>query len=716
MHQPYYRDPIEDTYILPWVRLHAVNAYYNLPRIASEYGNLRMTFNLVPSLIEQLEDYASGRAKDLYEHFSRIPPGGFDPPTKLFILRNFFMANWDTMIRPNGRYNDLLLKRGYTIHEGELDTAVRSFSEQDFIDLQTWFNLAWIGPKAREEDNGIGELIKKGRFFNEDEKNYVLDYHYKIIGRVLPAYKQILDSGIADISLSPFYHPILPLLFDSDIATEAHPGVKLPKRFEHPEDATAQIQLGINKLKEVFGFNPSGMWPSEGSVSMAVVEAICRAGLKWIATDEGILLKSLQGPKVREQVLYRPYLIPTQAGDAAIFFRDTRLSDLIGFTYSHSTAEAAVADFIAKLKQVAGSVPEGDAPIMVSVILDGENPWEYYPNCGRAFLELLFSTLQKEDWIKTTTFSGYLEENPPKTKIKKLAAGSWINGNFDIWIGKKEANQAWDSLGKARELLVKNLKENAEIEPSAHEEVLRSIYRGEGSDWFWWFDDDFTSENEMEFDFLFRKHLSWAFYRLNMAAPDFLNQPIKESQRAVAVRKPTDFISPVIDGEVTHFYEWANAGSYTATEPGSTMYSAQRFLKGIQFGFELKNLYLRFDLLPITGVEGTKRLEFKVHFVSVDKLLSFIWTLASAGPSEFTLGQRSGTGGQQEAKSFSSIAGKKIIELGVPFADLGLKPGDESRIYISIHQNGLELKRYPQNGFITFNVPDETFHLQTWSV
>ncbi len=520
MHQPYYRDPVQDTYILPWVRLHAVNAYYIFPRIAEKFEKIRMTFNLVPSLLEQLEDYANGTAKDIYERYSRMHPEDLDRSARLFILRNFFMANWDTLIRPNTRYNDLLLKRGYTIDENQLDAALKNFSNQDFMDLQSWFNLAWIGPMLRDEDQGITELVKKGRFFSQKEKETILDYQREAITRVVPKYKELADSGQIEVTFSPYYHPILPLLHDTDIAIEAHPGVKLPPRFSHGEDAKTQIAKGMEKSEQAIGRKPSGMWPSEGSVSMAVANDAVGAGLKWIATDEHNLLKSLPGNPVREEVIYQPYTVPTESGNLAVFFRDTKLSDLIGFTYSRNEVKAAVEDFVGRLKKIAEDVPDVQDPVIVSVILDGENPWEYYPNSGREFLEAFLGRLQSEDWIEATTFSGYLEQHPPVKTLAKLAPGSWINGNFDIWIGRKEANLAWDFLGKSRKLLMDALKAG-NVDQKVHDEVMKSLYRAEGSDWFWWFDDDFSSETEMEFDLLFRKHLISAFNLLNVPAPDF---------------------------------------------------------------------------------------------------------------------------------------------------------------------------------------------------
>lgn len=717
MHQPYYRDPLENIYILPWVRLHAVNAYYTMPMFASEFEHLRMTYNLVPSLIEQLEDYVNGDAHDLYEYYSRLCSDDLCPADKVFILRNFFMANWETMIRPHKRYNDLLLKRGFMVQEQQLDDIAETFSKQEILDLQTWFNLAWLGPAAKDENPEIGKLFKKGRFFNEEEKNYIINYQYEIIRKVIPVYRKLLEERLAELTISPFYHPILPLLCDSNIAADAHPGVKLPARYEYPEDADAQISLAMEKFEHAFGQAPSGMWPSEGSVSLEVVSLAKGAGINWVATDEEILLKSLRGDNIREEVLYRPYNVETETGDIALFFRDKVLSDLIGFTYSRNRPEDAVEDFISKLKQIADSAPGDKDHLFVSVILDGENPWETFPEGGRYFLKQFFKALQDEEWIETTTFSSFLEQHPPEDRIERLAPGSWISGNFDIWIGKNEANSAWDSLGRARAQLMHFLDERGDEDPALREEILRSIYRAEGSDWFWWFDDDFTTETEMEFDYLFRKHLSWAFLTLGQAVPDFLNEPIKSSTYAAHVREPTDFIKPVIDGEITHYYEWANAGVYDIEEQGSAMYNSQSFLKGIFFGFDERNLYLRFDPLPEPDAGQVEEFELTILFLEIEKMLSFNWSKRQGHPKSFVLcDQVNEKNKSPRPKTFETICASRIIELAIPFGELGLTAGEEVKFVISICRDGLELKRYPSKGFISFNVPDESFHLKVWSV
>ncbi len=717
MHQPYYRDPVEDVYILPWVRLHAVNAYYTMPKFASRFDNLRMTFNLVPSLLEQLEDYSEGRANDLYMEYSRLAPDEFDHATRIFILRNFFMANWETLIRPNTRYNDLLLKRGYQVQEKDLHEIAKTFTNQDFIDLQTWFNLTWIGPAAREESPEIQKILKKGRFFTKDEKNHVLDFHTEIIRKVIPAYRQLADQGQAELSMSPFYHPILPLLCDTNIAADAHPGVKLPERFSHPEDAVRQIELGQEIFERLLGRRPEGMWPSEGSVSRAVASMAGASGLKWLATDEEILMKSLPGRADRGEVIHKPYLIDTEKGHIALFFRDKNLSDLLGFTYARNNPDAAVKDFLSHLEGISAA-GKRKGEVFVSVILDGENPWEYYERNGEEFLLKFFDAIDKTEWIESSTFGGFLHEHPPENSLDKLTPGSWINGNFDIWIGKPEENTAWDALLRSRKLLMRTIdKSQVQAIPTVRDEILRSIYRAEGSDWFWWYDDDFTSENEMEFDFLFRKHLAWAFHRLGEEVPDFLNEPIKVSHELVSVREPTDFINPEIDGIITHYYEWANAGVYEIGEPGSAMFDSQQFLTQVLFGFDKNTLYLRFDTQqPTNSNNNDSKVTIQVIFVDLNRMLSFNIGKDLPGPMEFMLHEPTPTGECVPSRKYDSIRAKKIIELSIPFRDIGLVPGDAARIIVGINRRGLELKRYPAQGFLSFQVPDETFQMKVWSV
>ena len=291
MHQPMYKDPLTGVYTMPWVRLHSIKGYYDMISLLEEFPEAKMTFNVVPSLIIQINDYADGRARDVFWDRSMKPAADLSFDEKKFILDNFFMCNWGTMIQPHNRYYEILKKRGMRqLTEDEISHAVKTFSTQEYLDLQVWFNLAWFGYKAVEKDKALSELIKKDKNFTEDEKRYVLESQIRILKELLPTYKRFQDNGQVELTISPFYHPILPLVYDTDMASRCMPWAKLPDRFHHPEDAEEQIRRGVALYKETFGRNPSGMWPSEGSVAPELIPCFQKEGIRWIATDEAILL------------------------------------------------------------------------------------------------------------------------------------------------------------------------------------------------------------------------------------------------------------------------------------------------------------------------------------------------------------------------------------------------------------------------------------------
>ncbi len=444
MHQPNYRDPIRGYYSLPWVRLHATKAYYDMAVLAKRYPEMELTFNLVPSLMEQFEDYGSG-AVDYELMLSSKNPADLTKDEKEAILSRFFQANTDTMITPLPRYVELLKDRGMTGTRYEIKQALNSFAAQDYLDLQVLFNLSWFGFSAREEDDEIRKLIMKGRFFSIEERDLVLEKQIEIIRNLPDIYRSLWEDDSIDITTSPFYHPILPLLCDTTIARECMPGCLLPQsRFSRPEDAAQQVESALDYFEEKLGKRPEGMWPSEGSVSPEALDIISRAGVKWVATDEEILAKSVKDYR-RDRDLYHPW----KAHGVSVFFRDYCLSDQIGFVYARNPAEVAVEDFIGKLKTIASS--GSGKPQCVSVILDGENAWEAYPGSGRKFLELLYERILGEKGLKPVSFTNFIREHPPKSAIKSIFPGSWINANYDTWIGDQEEADGWDALRKTRE-------------------------------------------------------------------------------------------------------------------------------------------------------------------------------------------------------------------------------------------------------------------------
>lgn len=506
MHQPYYKDLLTQEATLPWVRLHGIKDYLDMVKVLERYPLVHQTFNLVPSLLEQIEDYTNRNIKDKFFSLSYKEAVSLTQEEEHFILENFFSINRENVISRFPRYYELYCKKEYQ----------QVFSQQDYLDLQVWFNLAWTDPYFRNSIPELKSLVAKGRFFREEEKHVALDKQIEILEDIIPTYKKFMDSGKVEFSVSPYYHPILPLLYNTNTAKEANNKSILPKlKFSHPEDVGAQIAQAVKFYRDRFGVDPCGMWPSEEGVSEHILPFIINSPIKWIVTDEAVLFKSLKLNKRDGRVLYQPYLLRRKEGDLNIVFRDRNLSDLIGFVYHRWKAEVAVTDFMGHLKNTSLAFPRED--LLLTIAMDGENAWEYYVNDGHDFLELLYQRLSECEFVKTTTIREYLKDHPPTREIKRLAAGSWIYGEFSKWINHPLKNKAWDYLSLARqeleEMKVKNLK--------IPELAWKQIYVAEGSDWFWWYGD-----NQADFDRLFRLHLANFYAIIGKDIPAYLKRPL----------------------------------------------------------------------------------------------------------------------------------------------------------------------------------------------
>src|SRR5215471_7699951 len=382
MHQPFYKDLVTGRYRLPWVRLHALKDYYGMVRLLDEFPDVHQTFNLAPSLIAQIQDYVSGSAQDPFLNIAAKPAPELSDSDKQFVLRYLFQANADHMIGRYPRYRELSERFQPSRPEAAAD-LVSDLSNRDLTDLQVLSQIAWMDEFLLDEQP-IRELIRKGHDYSLQDQQLVLEKQKEFLGRVLPAYKSAKDRGGIEISTSPYYHPILPLLCDTDIGAVSHGGLPLPcVRFQHPEDAREQIRRGMDLHEQVFGVRPRGMWPSEGSVSNEVMTIAHAEGLTWAATDEGVLGRTLGTSFARDgsgrleaagaEKLYQIY--SWQKGEAAmnLVFRDHSLSDLIGFVYSGMSAAGAAHDFIRRIKESAQPVLARGRNAVVSIILDGEN-------------------------------------------------------------------------------------------------------------------------------------------------------------------------------------------------------------------------------------------------------------------------------------------------------------------------------------------------------
>lgn len=524
MHQPFYKDVSTNEYALPWVRLHGIKDYYDMVSILDAYPLIHQTFNMVPSLMIQLDEYAHG-ASDRYLFYTQIPAKNLNHGQKAFLLQEFFSANWDNMIKPFPRYRELIEKRGITLSGDEISTAIKRFDTQDFLDLQVWFNIAWFDPQFQGRDSLLVNLIKKQKNFTEEEKQRVIDKQREVISLILPEYKRMQDKGQIEVSVTPYYHPILPLLCNMELAQQSDPSVTLPtKRFSAPEDARMQIKKAVDCYQHYLGCNPRGMWPSEGSVCNDIIPLVSDNGIKWLATDEWILYHTLGMDRYSAHLLYKPYNLIIDGKQVSVIFRDRALSDTIGFTYGKWNTYDAVSDFITRLHHIHDMLPK-KRNHLVCIAMDGENAWEYYSKDGWEFLEYLYTCLSHDETIRCVTISEYLQENPPQEILTDIHPGSWINSNFRIWIGDEEENKAWDYLYEAREALVDFEKKHGQSDMT--QEAWEYIYIAEGSDWFWWFGNKHYSPNAATFDSLFRGYLEGVYKILGLNVPEGIKKPIK---------------------------------------------------------------------------------------------------------------------------------------------------------------------------------------------
>jgi len=711
MHQPYYKDPSTDIYRLPWVRLHGTKDYLDMLEIVKDFPAVRQNFNLVPSLLEQLNDYTENNARDAFLDATSKKASDLALNEKLFILENFFLANWENMIRPFPRYYELLVKRGAHFIQSDLVRTVKYFAEADFLDLQVLFNLCWIDPFFRENDPFLKMLAEKGRNYTEDEKSILIGKQMEILKKIVPAYREMASTGQIELSLSPFYHPITPLLCDTDIARIAMPGVNLPRqRFSYPEDARKQIEMGISYFEKVFDYRPNGMWPSEGSVSEQVLGLISSFGIQWVATDEGVLSGSLKkglrdncGKLIDPQLLYRPYRFE----DISIVFRDHTISDLIGFVYSQWDSKKAADDLIAKLLNIRQSLPK-DRPHLVSIILDGENAWEYYKNDGRDFFLHLYEGLSREERLKTVTVSEFLNTVDRGTKLEYLHPGSWINGNFGIWIGHEEDNLSWDYLAGTRESLEHFQRENPDKDL---DKAWKSIYIAEGSDWNWWYGDEHTTETQQDFDELFRLNLMQVYREMGKEIPAELFVPVLRHDRGIT---PTllirGFIRPTVDGLVTSYYEWYQGAQLDVKKSGGSMHKSESLIMAIYYGFDKDFLFLRIDpKIPFDEFEeGT---EFSII---TSKPSDIKITVPLKGKDiKATLFEKSNDDWIL-TRDITEVAVLDIFEIGIPFIDLKAKENDDIHLFISIRKDTEESERCPWRGHLCITVPTPDFEALMW--
>jgi len=714
MHQPLYREPDTGEFLMPWVRLHAARAYYDMAFALERHPRVRCTVNFTPVLLEQLEAYANGVAHDRFLDISSRRPKDLLPVERQAMLRSFFMNDWETSVKPLPRYLELLDKRGRDVRNLDLASVVPLYSESDFLDLQVLFNLAWFGFGAMSEDVGLGELVKKGRAYSESDLDYVLAAQRRILREIVPRWQALSRRGQVELSTTPYYHPILPLVCDTDSARRALPGAALPPRFAWPQDARWHVRAALEAHARTFGAAPVGMWPAEGSVSPEALEVLAGEGVSWTATDEGILLHSLAPGTSRLRALYRPWRAQAGSGTIDMLFRDRGLSDLIGFSYARTGAAEAASDFISHLEAIgdAWALDGQRAPATVGVFLDGENPWEHFPESGRHFLEALYRRLESHAEIETVTL-GEASAGAPEPVIGRIHSGSWIEASYRIWMGHEEDRRAWSALGRAREALA---RAEAAPPPGVSGEALaqarKNLYAAEGSDWFWWYGDDFQSELVLEFDALFRSLVVGACQLIEAPLPIEALEPIKRAGWAAGtdlkpLREPSFLITPTIDGHETTYFEWQGGGLYRPAQAQGAMFGGLQAFQALRYGFDLANLYLRLD--PAESPSRTSEVghTLRVELIAAKVQAQIDFELVADGR------ERSGKQGE---RGVGRSCFAKILEIALPFSALGFSEADRLAVALHVLRAGVELERLPRFGYVTLTVPDENFERIHWRV
>lgn len=679
MHQPYYEDLATGEHILPWVRLHAIKDYWGMVALLEEFPRVRVTFNLVPSLIVQVQAFAEDRARDRHLALGLKPARDLTEDEARWLVANGFHAPYERMIRRFPRYAEL--------HAARQDH--QPFTPDDLRDLQVWHKLAWMDPDWLTRDPRLLALIAKDRGYTEADKAALREVELELLRLMVPAYREASGRGQVELSCSPFYHPILPLLCDSDTALRTQPNWGRPRtRFVRPDDGRAQVERALSFHEATFGRRPSGMWPSEGSVSDEAVALMAGAGVEWLATDEDILSRSLGAPMPRDasghaeraDLLYRPYRVGGANGPAALF-RDHALSDRIGFHYQSWDTEAAAADFVERVREAGRrfSAATGGEDATVSVILDGENAWEHYPGGGRPFLRALYGALDAAADIRTVTMAE--AANSPARPLPSIHPGSWINADFYIWIGHRDDHRAWSQLAEARAVFD---RESASVAPADRDRAFEELLIAEGSDWFWWYGDDHSSDHDRDFDDLFRRHLRNAYSALQVPVPDELHASNISTGPAPDSLRPSGQVSIRLDGRETSFLEWVGAARPSLSRPAGAMH-------------EVAPTSRITDLLVAFGTDGSLCLRLSGPAIR-DLMASRPATLVVV-VSEPEL--------RVVPVPASCVAVDELVEVVLPVDRLGATPGQSLAFGIQVRDgSGAVLEALPHAGSWTVIVPE----------
>ncbi len=721
MHQPFYKDMVSGEYRLPWVRLHALKDYYGMVKLLDEFPNVHQNFNLVPSLVAQIQDYVSGNAHDPFFELVAKPAADLTSGERRLALQYLFQANPVNLIGRYPRYRELWERYRATTDRPEGPDSY--FVTRDYADLQVLSQIAWFDEYFLS-DPEVAALIVKGQDFTPDDQQVMLAKQREILAEVLPAYAKAAARGSVELSVTPYYHPILPLVCDTNIGGESTLGLNLPtRRFRRPDDAAGQVRRALESHEQTFGVRSQGLWPSEGSVSDEVIALAAKQGIQWMATDEGVLGRSLDyhfsrdgGGQLHSDGAHKLYNIYRyEKGDVGMHmvFRDHRISDNVGFVYSGMPAQDAANHLIQSIKNSAQPVIDSGQDAVVSIILDGENAWEYYPQSGREFLRRFYDGLQHDQQIEAVTISEAIARHNPDHfgRLERMVPGSWISANFNVWIGAPEDNRSWDLLSEAHDYYDRH---SNGVSAAQRNLALEELLIAEGSDWNWWYGPEHHSANDKDFDELYRRHLSNVYYALEGAPPEELSIPIASGVMRPSYAPQTAYVRVNVDGRISSYFEWMGAASYTSDQRTSAMHGRQFLLDSVYAGVDEGSVCGRLDFgggLPegdyriVVNLEVSKpsgvgksasdsyRLQLQATGAQVQS-----WALTN-GDERRKLASYAANNGNRSANGVEIALGN-VFEMRVPFELIGARQGSKLRLRFALWQDDLPSDSLPLEGWI----------------
>ena len=532
MHQPDYRGPAHSDYQLPWVYLHSMKDYTDMAAHLENEDEARAVVNFAPVLLEQIDDY-SHQISDWLQYGKLIndpllaalagPGLPIDHHERWELVKACRRLNEKHLVNRYEAFRELM--DGLSWFDDRPESRIY-LNDQAIVDLLVWYHLAWLGESVRENDIRVKSLQNKARGYDTDDRRRLVSLIGEIHSGLIGRYRHLAELGRIEISVTPYAHPIIPLLIDVDSAREAMPELN-PLAFSTYPGGEARARWHIRKGNEVFerffGFTPSGCWPSEGAVSEDAFKLFEEEGFNWIASGQQVLKNSLYASGMKDPLpenwAHLPYRL--HEGRLNCFFRDDGLSDLIGFQYADWHSNDAVGDLINNLVNIADATAD-NRDAVVSIIMDGENAWEYYPFNASYFLSGLYKQLVEHPGIRLTTFSDCLERQQQSAPaLSSLMAGSWVYGTFSTWIGNQDKNRAWEMLSDAKVVYDRVLEEKG-FSAQQLSELEIQLATCEGSDWFWWFGAYNPGQTVSDFERLFRHQLTHLYELLEVEPPEYL--------------------------------------------------------------------------------------------------------------------------------------------------------------------------------------------------